>query len=499
MGLRGSLRLRTNALRAEEAALEEKGGRKGWTVRVVDVEHGDEGKERTSDSSAKPKEYEILCEKLILASGLCSTPRPMQIQSQETFNKPIVNFSELGRKAQALLDDDNVQHVTVLGGSKAACDCVYMFASQGKKVSWIIRRTGHGPCWMSPPYVYVGPVKCWLKMLVTSPWMTWPSPCVWGDSDGFGWIRKALHNTRLGRWLVDGFWTSLSLGTLKQAGYLDDDVEGKPKGLWPLGNAFEYATQLGMLNYGEDLSEYVRRGQVEVVRKDVLGIGAGTVLCEDGVLVQTDAWVASSGWRFDPAVKLEPEVRLAGWGVPAREDGDVQRERWGMLNEKADREIWERFPRLRPEEGRKDGLLEEKEKLLETGAASGERRCVPGPRGGGEEETTRGFAVEVVEGDSTTVAGCERRAQFGDVGDDHDGPDNVEGGDYRVVGFCVSEWAAGVEGTGVEHGGGQGQGQDARCAAEGGRGRRGNQDGGGHLRCDAVDEVWAVEASLLES
>lgn len=171
---------------------------------------------------------------------------------------------------------------------------------------------------------------------------------------------------------------------------------------------------------------------MEVVRKNVLGMGPGTILCEDGVVVQTDAWVASTGWRFDPAVKLEPEARLAGWGVPAREYGDVQRERWGVLNEKADREIWERFSRLRPEEGRKDGFLEEKEKLLEKGAASGERRCVPSPRGGGEEETAGVFAVEVVEvveGDSATVAGCEWRAQFGDFGDDHDGPDNVEGGD----------------------------------------------------------------------
>lgn len=341
MGLRGSLRLRTRVLGAEEVAVEGKEGRKGWVVRVVDVEDGDDdGREGASKSSANPTEYEIRCDKLIIASGLCSVPRPMQIKGQETFSKPIVNFSELGRKAQALLDDENVKHVTVLGGSKAACDCVYMFASQGKQVSWIIRRTGHGPCWMSPPYVYVGPVKCWLEMLVTSRWMSWPSPCVWGDSDGFGWVRQALHNTRVGRVLVDRFWTNLSMGTLKQAGYLDDDVEGKLKGLWPLGNAFGYATQLGMLNYPDDLFEYVRRGQVEVVRKDVLGMGEGTVLCEDGLVVQTDAWVASTGWRFDPAVKLGPEERLSGWGVPGREYGDVQREMWGDLGLRKWRKGW---------------------------------------------------------------------------------------------------------------------------------------------------------------
>jgi len=380
MGLRRYLRLKSKVLGAEEVELAEEGGRKGWVVRVVDVEEGDSERHATAGEKTKSgsgtREYEIRCQNLIVATGLCSVPNPSHINGQESFHRPLINFSELGQKAPALLKDANVKHVTILGGTKAAYDTVYMFASQGKQVTWIIRRTGPGPVWMSPPYVFLGPVRCWLEALVTSRWMTWLSPCIWGERTGLaGWVRRALHDTRVGRWVVDRFWENLSMGTLTQAGYLDDDGEGKLKALWPVGNAWGYATQLGVLNYSDDVFEYVRRGQVEVVRKDVVGMGEGRVFCEGGTVVRTDAWVASTGWRFDLAVKLGPEERLAGWGVPSRGYNDVQREMWGVLNEKADREIWERFPRLRPEKGRRDGFLEERERLLgkREGEGSGEK------------------------------------------------------------------------------------------------------------------------------
>ncbi|MCJ1246739.1 hypothetical protein MMC30_003948 [Trapelia coarctata] len=376
MGLRNFLRLQTKVLGAEEVDLE--GGTKGWVVRLVDVEDGDIEQDIGPGGKVKPaagaREYEIRCKNLIIATGLCSVPNPMHINGQESFQKSIINFSELGKKALAMLKDENIKHVTVSGGTKAAYDAVYMFASQGKKVTWIIRRTGHGPCWMSPPYVYIGPVRCWLEMLVTSRWMTWLSPCIWGEREGAaGWVRRALHDTRVGRWVVDGFWSNLSMGTLQQAGYLDDDGEGKLKALWPVGNAWGYATQLGILNYRDDVFEYVRKGQVEVVRKDVLGMGeGGKVLCEGGKVVETDAWVASTGWRFDPAVKLGPEENLIVWGVPGRGYTEGQRELVRMLNKEADRQIWRRFPRLKPESRRRDGFLEEREKLWGTGKEEGE-------------------------------------------------------------------------------------------------------------------------------
>lgn len=37
------------------------------------------------------------------------------------------------------------RQVTVLGGSKSAYDAVYMFASNGFAVHWVIRKSGYGP------------------------------------------------------------------------------------------------------------------------------------------------------------------------------------------------------------------------------------------------------------------------------------------------------------------------------------------------------------------
>jgi hypothetical protein len=39
--------------------------------------------------------------------------------------------------------------------------------------------------------------------------LTWFSPCVWGEADGYTGIRNFLHGTALGRKIVDTFWSIL--------------------------------------------------------------------------------------------------------------------------------------------------------------------------------------------------------------------------------------------------------------------------------------------------
>ncbi|MCJ1320380.1 hypothetical protein MMC15_005718 [Xylographa vitiligo] len=328
-GLREHLRLRTRVLGAEETE-----GGKGWVVQCLET--GEDGTQ---------KNYEIRCEKLVVATGLTCVPMPIRFAGQENFDAPIVNFASLAKVAKTLVADENVKHVTIYGGSKAAHDCVNMFAQAGKRVTWVIRCSGHGPSWMAPAYVYLGPFRCWLEKLTTTRFFTWLSPCVWGDADGFGWIRGYLHGTKLGRKVVDGFWGTLSEETLKQTGLSDGNEELKK--LAPLESAFWYAGGLGILNYEQDLYGFVRSGAVQVVRKDVVGLeNGGTVRFADAELMKTDALVCSSGWRFDSGVSLGPEEKLAGWGVPSTKYSRGQKEDWEALNERADEEILERFPTL---------------------------------------------------------------------------------------------------------------------------------------------------------
>ena len=167
----------------------------GWKITAVNTE---------TDGSAKDQIYR--CRKLIMCNGLASTPRAISIPGQEDFDRPIFNHGGLRDQAPAVAKDPEVKTVTVVGASKIGYDAVYLFASHGKKVEWIVRESGGGAVWMSPPWIPLGPWMVMLEHVVTTRFFTWFSPCIWGQFDGFNWIRKLLHGTRPGRWLVHTFW-----------------------------------------------------------------------------------------------------------------------------------------------------------------------------------------------------------------------------------------------------------------------------------------------------
>jgi cation diffusion facilitator CzcD-associated flavoprotein CzcO len=114
---------------------------------------------------------EILCQKLVVATGLTSTPLPSKLPEQEKFGAPILSFRSLADSGSItqLTEDDQAKTVAVLGASKSGYDAVYTLASAGKKVNWIIKKTGYGPNWMSPSHMFVpGFGNAWLEKLVTT-------------------------------------------------------------------------------------------------------------------------------------------------------------------------------------------------------------------------------------------------------------------------------------------------------------------------------------------
>lgn len=167
----------------------------GWKITAVKTEH---------DGNTTEKLYQ--CRKLIMCNGLASTPRPISLPGHEDFDKPIFNHSGLRDKAPVVAKDPEVSTVTVIGASKIGYDAVAIFAGHGKKVDWIVRESGGGAVWMSPPWIPLGPWMVMLEHVVTTRIFTWFSPCIWGHFDGFNWIRRLLHGTRVGRWLVHNFW-----------------------------------------------------------------------------------------------------------------------------------------------------------------------------------------------------------------------------------------------------------------------------------------------------
>ncbi len=175
----------------------------GWklTVGAVSDAEGRDGQ--------KDRERVITCDKLMVATGLTNVPAPIDIPGSENFRVPVINFAPFMREADKLLGDPSIKRATVIGSAKAAYDTVYLLATAGKQVTWIIRQSGRGATYIIPPYMWIGPFYCWVEALTAMRFFTFLSPCVWGNADGFGWWRSLLHGTRVGRWIFESIWKKL--------------------------------------------------------------------------------------------------------------------------------------------------------------------------------------------------------------------------------------------------------------------------------------------------
>lgn len=273
--------------------------------------------------------------KLIVATGITSQAYLPTFSGQETFAAPLFHCRDLQQHEATVLQAG--QRATVFGGTKSAWDAAYQCATAGMQVDWVIRESGHGPIWMAPPYVT--PLKKWLEKLVTTRFLTWFSPCIWGHADGYTWVRSFLHGTWLGRKIVDTFWAVLADDVVQLNGY---DKHPEMKKLKPWVSPFWIASSLSILNYPTDFFDLIKDGTIKVHIADLDHLSDHMVHLSTGEALPTTALICSTGWRSTPNLQFLPEGidRELGfpWSTDPLDDGLVQA---------ADEEILRRFPRLR--------------------------------------------------------------------------------------------------------------------------------------------------------
>ena len=287
----------------------------------------------------------ITTDKLIIGTGLHNKPLPLSIKGQDSFDAYLLHAGQLGTEAPKVIADPDVERVSVYGGSKYSFDSVYKFAAAGKKIDWIISKSGHGPTVMIYNFTdipFLG--KVWAERLVTTRFVAWFSPCTFGGLDGSAWWRWLLHSTRIGRKVVSGYWSNVYNQALTEAGYLNHP---NLKALLPDCEWFDVGTGLASLNYPTDILEFVRSGQVKVYREDISHLSDHTVNLKNGTTLRSDAFIASSGWEWRPTVTFKPDSLHASLGVASSEHTEEQKAFWSDMDNKADREIFSRFPILR--------------------------------------------------------------------------------------------------------------------------------------------------------
>ncbi|KAL8687028.1 MAG: hypothetical protein Q9218_006687 [Villophora microphyllina] len=292
-----------------------------------------------TDNDVDQAQKQILTKKIVISTGLTSEPFIPHIPGSDTFNAPLFH-------AKYLLDNFGdsssfspaISKPVIYGSAKSAYDAAYAYSSHGISVDWIIRESGHGPVWMAP--IYVTPLKKRLDHLVGVRFLTWFSPCVWGAYDGFGSLRRFFHNTTIGRWIVDRFWEILAGDVIALNGF---DKHPETKKLKPWMPAFWIASGLSILNYPEDIYEYVRNGTIKVHVADIDHLSERQVHLSNGDILKADILVCSTGWKHRPSIKFLPEGTDRSLGLPHT---TAEKKELDPLIQKADNYILENYPRL---------------------------------------------------------------------------------------------------------------------------------------------------------
>ncbi|KAK2036988.1 FAD/NAD(P)-binding domain-containing protein [Colletotrichum somersetense] len=287
-GIKNLIRLNSKVLAAEHQ--DELEG--GWVLTIL----GPDGK------------YKLSARRLIVAAGHLSEAFLPHFAGQETFGGKIFHGKDFLQHADTIRD---VNSVTVFGASKSSWDAVYQYATSGVKVNWIIRASGHGPTWNSPPYVT--PLRRWIEELANTRFLTWFSACPWGNRDGYSGIRNFLHGTAIGRIITKAFWNAIGNDVIQQNGY---DSHPKTAKLKPWIPAMNVGTSWGLFNYPTDHWEVIKGDNVDVHIRDFDHLSPGKVHFTDGTELKADVLFAHMGWKRLPTIKFLPEGIEGELGIP---------------------------------------------------------------------------------------------------------------------------------------------------------------------------------------
>ncbi|KAK7744842.1 hypothetical protein SLS62_010004 [Diatrype stigma] len=322
--------------------------------KVIVAEHQDTDEGGWILTVARPDQYrtKLYARRLIVASGLTSEAFLPHFAGQETFGGRIFHGKHFLQNSDTL---KTANSVTIFGGTKFAWDAVYSYATAGVKVNWgplafasltdEIAASGHGPTWISPSYVT--PFKRWIEQLANTRFLTWFSPCIWGDADGYSRIRRFYHGTAIGRAIVNTFWKVLGNDVLTLNAY---DSHPKTAKVKPWTNAMFTGASFSILNYDTDIFELIKGDLVDVHVGEIDHLSPGKIHLADGTEFASDVLLANTGWKHVPPIRFLPEGIDRELGIPhaLAEDApaaDLANQR--ELIDRVDQEILARFPRLK--------------------------------------------------------------------------------------------------------------------------------------------------------
>ncbi|CAG7931967.1 unnamed protein product [Penicillium olsonii] len=294
--------------------------RLNWTVESVCRLESKEWKLSISLPTTPTQHITVICDKLILATGLTSVPNfPEMSESQSPrpteHAAPVIHAKDVGGWAREHLGYQplepplpsdistgeegtypQLRSVAIYGGAKSSFDLVHLFATLHRndpklhlkskqidpvQVNWIIRDRGSGVAWMVPPTSTLPNGETVPSdKAASSRLLTYLTHCCymlpkrlsrtgsWGLQWEGSWLIRLLHGNPFGRWWVRWFWRSVDRGLEESAQYGSD---AKMELLRPENSVVSCASGIGIANQ-DDLWEAIRLPHVKVYRSAITSI-----------------------------------------------------------------------------------------------------------------------------------------------------------------------------------------------------------------------------------
>ncbi|KAF2795856.1 FAD/NAD(P)-binding domain-containing protein [Melanomma pulvis-pyrius CBS 109.77] len=296
---------------------------------------------------------EILdCDKLVVATGLYSTPSTPEISGADSFIGFSTHSKLLGREHHRL-SDPNIKSITVIGGCKSAMETLNLCLALPTKphIDWIIRGSEHGvPIIMNDPS---GPIS--LLALNCTRLFSAISPSIF---DTESWMYRFFHSGRnwFGTWLCSCFWSLLTWSLLRDAGY-DKSEQGKmikPK----VDNLFQSLLYVSLIHKGNPVMDELHAGQrIKVHVGELDHVTPSRVVIRKKTTdsnpsdekdeINSNAIIWCTGFKASTSF-FSPEDTIS-LGLPVSLDSELPevKTHWDDLLAAADTELLKTFPALK--------------------------------------------------------------------------------------------------------------------------------------------------------
>ncbi|PKY00240.1 hypothetical protein P168DRAFT_222550, partial [Aspergillus campestris IBT 28561] len=345
-----------------------------WEVRVI-----------ISDEGCQDRSTTLICDKLILATGLTSEPNVPNIPDETEVGEkeclPRIHAKEVGQYCRDNLgyrpiprakkkkkDSDEIRFlyeqtlrtVVVQGGAKSSFDFVHLFASLHRdmpshsldskhpekvQVHWVIREKNAGLAWMAPPESKLPNGRFAPSDKAASTRLVGMlTPCVYNTpkrialsppsgNDAWGWRPlvegtwwcRLFHGNPVGRFAVRRLWMSIDRDIKMSAGY---DSDPKMEKLRPGSSVIDCAASGGIANH-PNFWETLRGANVHVHRADITAFTGSTysptVHLDNGeVIPYADLIVHATGWKPVASIPFEPASLAYTLGLACSMDSLAQ-------------------------------------------------------------------------------------------------------------------------------------------------------------------------------